>query len=97
MCRAVAARTVPQPPPKPISDQNSPKPKDDPPKTKPPVVKRDTKKSLKGVVVKKKPKVPEKAQDKGEGGSKPESPVPAKDSPEKGDDGKRPAKKQRLG
>jgi len=92
----VAARTAPQPPPIPISDPNSPKPKDEPSKPKPPVAKRDTKKSLKGVVVKKK-KAPEKTQGKGEQGSKSESPVPAKDSPERGDDGKPPTKKQKLG
>ena len=81
----------------PISDPNAPKPKDDPPKPKLPVAKKDAKKSFKGVVVKKKSKVPEKTQDKGEGGSKPELPAPAKDSPDKGDDEKRPAKKQKLG
>lgn len=95
--RAVAARTGPPPPPVPVSDPNTPKPKDDPPKPKPSVVKKDTKKTLKGVVVKKKPKIPEKTRDKGEGGGKPESPASAKGSPEKGDDGKRPAKKQKLG
>ena len=81
----------------PISDPNAPKPKDDPPKPRPPVAKKDTKKSLKGVVVKKKPKVPEKTQDRGEGGSKSEPPAPVKNSPDKGNDEKRPAKKQKLG
>ena len=94
--RAVAARIGPPPPPVPISDQNVPKQKDDPPKPKPPVVKKDIKKSFKGVVVKKKSKVPEKTQDKGGGSSKPESLAPAKDSPDKGDDERRPAKKQKL-
>jgi len=91
----VAARTGPPPPPVPISDPNALKPKDDPPKPKPPVAKRDNKKSLKGVVVKKKPK--EKTQDKGEGGSKPEPLALTKNSSDKGDDEKRPAKKQKLG
>lgn len=94
--RAVAARTGPPPPPIPNSDPNTPKPKDDPPKPKPPVTKKDTKKSLKGVVVKKKPKVPVKEQKKDEGGSKPNPPAPAKDLLNEEDDGKRPTKKQKL-
>ena len=96
--RAVAARTGPPPPPIPASEPNVPKPKDDPPKPKPLVAKKDTKKSLKGVVVKKKPRVPEKTPDKGIRGSKPEdpAPTPAKDSPDKGGDEKPPAKKQKL-
>jgi len=92
----VAARTGPPPPPIPAPDPNIPKPKDNPPKPKPPVAKKDTKKSLKGVVVKKKPKVPEKRQEKDEGGSKPESPAPAKGSPDKRDDETRPTKKQKV-
>jgi len=96
--RAVASRTGPPPPPPiPISDPNTPKPKDDPPKTKLSVAKKDTKKTLKGVVVKKKSKVPETGrQMKGEGGSKPAPPAPTKDSPGKADDEKRPAKKQKV-
>jgi len=93
----VAARTGPPPPPPiPVSDPNTPKPKDGPPKPKPPVAKKDTKKSLKGVVVKKKSKVPEKTQEKGEGGSKPEPLAPAKGSPDKRGDETRPAKKQKV-
>jgi hypothetical protein len=95
--RAVAARTGPPPPPPiPVSDPNAPKPKEDPPKPKSLVVKKDTKKSLKGVVVKKKPRVPEKTQKKDEGSSKPQSPAPTKNSSEKGDDEKRPTKKQKV-
>lgn len=94
---AVAARNGPPPPPVPVSDSSTTKPKVDPPKPKLPVVKKDTKKSLKGVVVKKKPKVLENVQEKGRGGSKPESPVPGKGSPPKEDGGKPPAKKQKLG
>jgi len=95
---AVAARTGPPPPPIPAPNSNTPKPKDDdPPKPKPSVAKKDTKKSLKGVVVKKKPRVPEKIQqEKSERNSKPKSPVPTKDSPDKADDEKRPAKKQKV-
>lgn len=92
----MAARTGPPPPPVPASDDNTPKPKDDPPKPKPLVTKKDTKKSLKGVVVKKKSKAPEKIQKKDEGRSKLESPAPVKDSLDKGDDEKRPAKKQKV-
>lgn len=92
----MAARTGPPPPPVPAPDDNIPKPKDDPPKPKPPVVKKDAKKSLKGVVVKKKSKAPEKIQKKGEDDSKSESTALAKDSPDKGDDEKRPAKKQKV-
>ena len=94
--RAVAARTGPPPPPPiPTSDPDAPKPKDDPPKPKPLMTRKDTKKSLKGVVVKKKPKAPEEVQKKSEGGSKPEPPAPAKNS-SKTDDEKRPAKKQKV-
>jgi hypothetical protein len=86
----VAARNGPPPPPIPVSNSNVPQPKADPPKPKPPVAKKELKKSLKGVVVKKKSKAPEKAQEKGEGGSKP-------DSPDKEGGEKRPTKKQKLG
>jgi hypothetical protein len=55
------------------------------------VVKKDVKKSLKGVVVKKKPKAPENTQKKGEGSSKPGSSTPAR-----GDDERPPAKKQKI-
>jgi len=49
------------------------------------------------VVVKKKPKVPEKMQqEKREGGDKPETLAPAKGSPDKADDEKPPAKKQKV-
>ncbi|KAF9787141.1 N-terminal domain of NEFA-interacting nuclear protein NIP30-domain-containing protein [Thelephora terrestris] len=91
---AVAARSGPPPPPVSTPDSNTPKPKVDPPKPRPPVAKKDTKKSLRGVVVKKKSKVPEKTQEKG---AKSESPAPAKDSLHKEDDDKQPAKKQKLG
>ena len=95
--RAVAARTGPVPPPPiPDSDPNTPKPKEDPPKPKPPVTRKDTKRSLKGVVVKKKTKAREDVQKKSEGGSKPDAPAPTEDPPTKGDDEKRPAKKQKV-
>ena len=80
-----------------MSDSNAQKPKDDLPKPKPPATKKDNKKSLKGVVVKKRAKAPEKSQEKGKEGSKTGSLAAAKDSPKKEDDGKRPAKKQKLG
>lgn len=95
--RAVAARSGPPPPPVPIPDSNAPKPKIDPPKPKLSAAKKDTKKSLKGVVVKKKPKVSEKTQGKGNEGTKSASPTSAKDSPHKESDEKPPAKRQKLG
>lgn len=79
-----------------MPDPNNKKPKDDPPKSKPPAAKKDTKKSLKGVVVKKKPKALEKVQEKGKGSSKPVSLATAKDRPDEEDGEKRPAKKQKL-
>jgi len=93
---AVAARTGPPPPPIPAPDSTTQKSKGDLPKPKPPTVKKDAKKSLKGVVVKKKPKAPEKLQEKGKGGSKADSFAAAKGLPDKEDDAKRPTKKQKL-
>lgn len=93
--RAVAARSGPPPPPIPMSSPNTQKPEGGLSKPKPPAVKKDTKKSLKGVVVKKRPKAPEKMQKK-DGGSKPDSLAVPRDSPDKEDGEKRPKKKQKL-
>lgn len=82
-CRAVAARsTVPPPNPVPPSDP-TPKPKAPPPPQKP-APRKDAKRSLKGVIVKKKPKVTAK-----------EPSPPKKDELETKEDDQPPAAKKR--